>query len=501
MNHEHAIIKILLDNPEQADVLLTQVDAAKVETESARLILDSAARLLEKGARLNRDAILHFTDLDGDERTYLDEDLPLIDASGGSIENLAVHIREVLGAWGQRQLRLILNDCARTLNNSGDVGKTISQFEAGAKGILTGSNLGHRSLADWVDIHRKYIENLPDDDSIEPYFGVPSLDMIRGHSPGTGELIGIVAGPKVGKSSIFNTMAVNFHLSGRPLVVFSAEMSGLASYVRVLNGLIPASGALVSSKRIFSDPMLKEKYNRAAEGLKTATNIFVDYIDLSIDTVRRSVYFYYHKYGVRDFLFDRLGLFEEVTEDHEFKGRRQITTAMRRLVNEMPEPIRIVLAIEIVNSRLKDSNKRPVPSDIFGGSGIQNNCTQVFLMYRPAHGMPDCHHFEVGPWKDFASRVPGTPYHFMEIYVGLNNNGPENLSALVVLDTEKQLIEEYGQTRGPLVRDLAPEIERIARGENRFSQLAVPKVIEFSKKEDVFVQNGQQNGNDDDILF
>lgn len=471
MNHEYSLIKILLDNPGEAAEILAQVDAAKVENESAKLILDSAARLIEKKAKLNRNAILHFTDLDEDEKEYLEEDMALIDSSGGSLENLPLHVKEILHEWSARALRLLLNDTVKILNSTGDVEKSISSFSEGTKAIMNGKNTEHKSLAEWVDIHEEYLKRL--DDSADNLFGLPSLNKIRGASPGTGELIGVGAGPKVGKSSLYNTIVRNFYHEKEPLLLLSGEMAGRKSYERFLAAEIGASTGLVSTKSLLDDRVLSKEYKSLSKRLKQATDVFVDYEVLSIAAIRKYVYYYYHKYGVKDFLIDRLGLFSEVRDD-EFKGRRQVTGALRMLVNELPEPIRIVLATQLINARAKDG-ARPKASDVFGGTGMQADFTQLYLLWRPSKYDRSVKTFPTGPWTGWVTQVPNSAFEFVEVFIGLNTNGPEDGTALLVLDTEKQVFEDYGESKNEYyVKNHKYEIERIQSGENRFDPALVP---------------------------
>lgn len=505
--HEYALAKILLDNPAQGANILAQVGPSQVEDESVRLILDSAARLLEQKVRLNRNAILSFTDVDPEERESVMEVLPEIEVSGGSIENLQVHVQNILREWSQRQLMLLFNDSVRFLSQSGDVAQTLTNFQERAKSLLSGGTVEDHSIADWVPLHEEYIHNLSGDDETDDLFGLPSLNKIRGRSPGTGELILIVAGPKVGKSSLYNTILYHFYTKKRPIALFSAEMAGRKSYERVLSAVLSAGTGIVSTKTLFAAPDIKKLYDRASQGLKMATNIFVDFKVLSIPEVRKLVYYYYHRHGVRDFLFDRLGLFQEVISD-EFAGRRKVTMALRQLANELPEPIRIVLSAETVNQRAKDPSKRPHPSDAFGGTGMQADCTQLYLLYRPSHSDPNTKEFDAGPWKGYAAKVPGTGFHFMEVYVGLNNNGPMHGSALVVLDTEKQLLSDIAETYGEFgQKDPTDEIRRIVAGENSFDPKWLTDIMQpvdgpdEEEEEDIFEKKVNSNGQKKGPLF
>ena len=162
----------------------------------------------------------------------------------------------------------------------------------------------------------------------------------------------------------------------------------------------------------------------------------------------------------------------------------------------------------LFRARTRPRSSRPVDTDAFGGIGMQADCTQLYLLYRPSHSDPNTKEFDAGPWKGYAAKVPGTGFHFMEVYVGLNNNGPMHGSALVVLDTEKQLLSDIAETYGEFgQKDPTDEIRRIVAGENSFDPKWLTDIMQpvdgpdEEEEEDIFEKKVNSNGQKKGPLF
>jgi replicative DNA helicase len=469
--HEFCICKVILDYPDTLeDVLARGITPSTVEEPILREVLASGQLLLESKVKPNRDNLISFIDLvDAEEKEDFADVLVDVDTSGGVPENLESHIQEVL-AWSFRvKVREALTKAFNQINTPEDVNTIVKEFHDTIVDLQSNLGVEEGSIADWVEKYEDHIRNLPDEaDMMSQLFGLPSLDEVRGRDPHTGELILIAAGPKVGKSSLANNIVISAIDREEPLGFLSGEMAGKKTYQRALAGYLGMSSRLVDSKAIFDDPTVKARYDEKVKKLKRIDNIFVDFKNLSVPYVRNYVYKLYRKYGVKTFIFDRIGLFAEVDGKDEFRGRRKVTRGLRNLCNELPD-IKIILCSQLVNEVDKGSNTRPKKHHVFGGNGGQADCTSLYLIYRPFHTNPMNEQFEYGPWEGRATVLKGTPYSFAEIYCPLNSNGASNGTAYVVFDSEKQMFTDLGQNKFVLEdKDYSEEIARIAAGTNTF---------------------------------
>jgi len=469
MQHEFSIVKIMLDNPEMIErVYALGVEPAKVESDFLRETLLSYERLKDDGVKPNREALVSFIDfIDEEDRDEFRQVLNEVDVSGGEPGNLEAHAKKVTEAWFLRSVRTAFTEGFAELNDTGDADKAVSDFKSKVDKLLEGLSGDDASVAALADIHEAYVKNLPDGaGGPDDLFGLPSLDEVRGADPGTGELIVIAAGPKVGKSSLFNNILRQALRENRPMYFASAEMDARKTYERLAAAQAGLSSRIVGTKHIFDQKAVRAAY-MAFKKMAAGKKVFVEFKPLSVPFVRRVVHLYYHKHGVRHFIFDRIGLFQEVaTSRNEFADRRKVTAQLRTLANEMPG-IKIILGSQITNESVKSKDKRPHVSHVFGGNGAQADATQVFIIHRPYHVDPTNERFRSGPWQGMMAKVPGSMATYAEIYCGLNNNGPSNGSAYLLFNGASQVFEDIGQNKYVDVSSDAidEEIERVESGE------------------------------------
>jgi replicative DNA helicase len=332
------------------------------------------------------------------------------------------------------------------LNDTGDADAAVSSFKQAVEQLQAGVSIGDASLEAVAKEHEAYIKNLPDEaGKPDRLFGLPSLDEVRGPDPGTGELIVIAASPKVGKSALLGNILRESVKQNRPTYFASAEMQSRKTFERLFAAHTGLSSRMVSSPHVLKNNAVKPIYEAGKKDF-AAKDIFIEFKSLSVQIVRRMVHYYYHKHGVKLFIFDRLGLFAETQGKDEFAGRRRVTNQLRTLANELPG-IKIVLASQITNESLKAKDKRPHVSHVFGGNGSQADATQVFMIYRPYHVDPASDRFKSGPWQGMAAKVPGSSASYAEVYCGLNNNGPSNGSAYLLFDGDRQIFEDVGMNK------------------------------------------------------
>lgn len=488
MTHEFSIVKILLDNPELAErAYALGISPAKAETDFLKETLLSYEKLKEDGVKPNRDNLIAFIDfLDDEDKQDFKAALNEVDESGGEPGNLEAHIKKVTDAWYLREVRTAFTRGFAELNESGDADTAVSNFKLAVDKLVSGLSGTENSLDLLSAMHEEYVKSLPDTaGQPDDLFGLESLDRVRGADPGTGELIVIAAGPKVGKSSLFNNILRQSVRKNRPTYFASAEMDARKSYERLLAAQAGISSRIAGSNLIFKNNAVREAYLKAIKEF-SQKKIFVEFQNLSVPLVRSKVHLYYHKHGVRHFVFDRIGLFKEASGKDEFSGRRQVTKQLRTLANELPG-VKIILGSQITNESVKSKDKRPSPAHVFGGNGSQADATQVFIINRPYHVDPSSEKFRSGPWQGRVSKGPGS-VSFTEIYCGLNNNGPSNGSAYVAFDGDKQIFEDLNESKYTAVDEssIEEEILRIEKGENGFDIEEFNNMLADEEEEDDF---------------
>jgi replicative DNA helicase len=482
-NHEFALAKIILDNPEHlAKFYATGIDSSKVSSQSFLWrVLRSYEELAEQKIRPNRDNLISFIEIvDSDEREIVENEIAQVDTSGGSLENADGHITGIMKSWFEGQARLLINQTGKKINKEG-AEAAITFFQNGVKALESGVSPGYKALADIIPEHEAYVKSLPSgEQDNHNLFGVPELNAIRGVDPGTGELIYFAGGAKSGKSSLFNTMAKNFIENNIPFFLGSGEMQRRKSYERAIAGVMDVSTRMAGSKYIYDKLEIKKRYEEAKRKM-ARRDMFVDQVSLSIPNVRQIVYYYYHKFGVKYFMFDRTELFKEVQESRdEFGELRRVTSALRTLANEL-EGVKVIVASQLNNEYTRRPGHRPKASDVYGGMAVASNCTQLFFVNRPLSISMDETEFRAGPWEEHQTKSHDGSYHFAEIYCSYNTNGPTGGSALVIFDPHKQLFLPYAGKTANVNNEysLDQEFDRISTGKDSFK--AVDTIIQTTQ--------------------
>lgn len=443
--HELSLIKILLDSPDSATTILSKTSASHFSLDISKELFRFVDIQLKKNLKLSPDMIRQHVEFWAGERDYGTEEFwAEVEGSGGIPENIGNHCDAINEDWYTGAVIKLLNDTAIKLKDSEEGAHTlVTKLLQNVGKLSEGLTLEISTIADLATKLEQHIDKLNDEDGDDDLFGVPGLDALRGPSQMSSELIGIMAPPKVGKSTLMNMILVNSIDKEYPLYYGSAEMNDVLTFIRAISSYMQIFASLFSSKKAMEDADIKEKLTDMLEYLKTVSNIHIELTSLSIPYVRTVTHTLYHK-GVRRFMFDRIGLFEEVANaraGQESEARRQVLRGLRNIANEFKDgDVKFIFCSQVTNEVMKNYNGRASSHHIFGGIGAQANCTQLFAIYRPSQTSPTDETFEVGPFKGVSTRIKklssqGEPlvYYPMEVYTALNNNGP-NGSGLFVFD-------------------------------------------------------------------
>ena len=280
----------------------------------------------------------------------------------------------------------------------------------------------------------------------EPFTGVPEIDRIFSGIE-LGDVIMIAARPKVGKSSMSNNILKHSADHDIPTYCRSGEMPNLKTAARFLAA---QSGVRTRSieKGEYWDTERKSLRSAVDSAIETAKGkkLYLSDGPLSLPGVIADINFYYHRHNVKRFLFDRVGLFDEVvnSSNGDVKARDTVIASLRRVANVLG--IGIVIYSQLTKEAEKTESKRPEGHMIFGGTGGPANCTKAALIYRPeAHKLSE---FKAGPHK-------GTPASGLAEVYTVYNNSDELRSALVRFIGDRQM---FASNDGDLfAQDFVPD--------------------------------------------
>jgi len=287
-----------------------------------------------------------------------------------------------------------------------------------------------------------------------PIFGIHSLDYLIGGGE-LGDLIGVAARPKMGKSSVENTVYRNFAKMGIPIMGISGEMSRKKRTLRLLAAVSGVPTNEIATGKYLESPDKIKKFEEAKEEIRKSGDLFMSDGEMSIKSITALIYKCYHRYGVEYFMIDRVGLFDEIinSRGNDNVARTMVLSALRRIAKTLN--VCIVIFSQVNGDAEKTSHKRPFAHQIYGATALQANCTKALLIYRPEfYGLST---FRAGKYK--GQKCKG----FAEFILCLSNN-TDTGSVKIKFNSDIQLF--YGL-------DDEPEEEH----EDHFDQLSMPEVV------------------------
>ena len=359
-----------------------------------------------------------------------------------SAANIVDHALIIKDKWYGRQCISIIANAQAAILEGSNAEDTMARAMKDLRKLTSDEQTGAQHVKDVMkDLLEKALK-ASKRDSREltgvPFTGVPSMDKIfDGREPG--DLIIIGAGAKMGKSSTVTNILKYSIDNSIPTMAASAEMRNLRILARVLALMTDYATRKVERGDFYSEEAKFERIKVMEEKIENAP-LWLSDSNLSEHKVISAIYHYYHNHGVELFLFDRIGLFDEVVQarpGQEYRNREAIMATLRKIANELG--ICIILYTQLTKEYLKEEGGRPKGHHIFGGIGGPANCTKAALIYRPeamASATPITE-FPVGPYtgQDCRNRA--------EIFTVYNNSN-ELMSALVGFNPYSQSFFEIG---------------------------------------------------------
>jgi replicative DNA helicase len=238
------------------------------------------------------------------------------------------------------------------------------------------------------------------DQMLGDYFtGIKSLDeAIGGLEPG--DLMVIGGRPGMGKSSMQNTMNRYSILNNIPVYSASGEMTNLKMGYRAIGALSGFPTNDVQMGKFFGNDKDMLSVDEAFEKMKKSPILF-DGGQLSVPKARKQILLHKSISNTKIFMFDRLGLFQEVTSVKDGVAARNNVMAELRAI-ATAEGVSIILFSQLVNRVEDRADKRPILSDFYGGGGTPANVTKAMMVYRPIYYGMDT--FPSGPFEGEPSK-------------------------------------------------------------------------------------------------
>lgn len=248
----------------------------------------------------------------------------------------------------------------------------------------TGNRRGLRTFesvfSDWVDVVEQRLSGDPR--AVGLTSGIASLDaMLEPKRIVKGSLFVVGARPKMGKTTLYSSMAINCALNENlPALAFSLEMPD----VQLGEGMISqASG--VSSSNFYLDGYDDNRFALAsAKGLELARsgNLYIDDTPgLSLSHIVSECRRIKRERGVVGMvLVDYLTLMSAEKADRNDLAYGMITKGLKNLAKELD--CVVVLLTQLNRDLEKRVNKRPQPSDSRDTGQIEQDCDYWLGIYR-----------------------------------------------------------------------------------------------------------------------
>ena len=277
-----------------------------------------------------------------------------------------------------------------------------------------------------------------------PITGIPYLDEMFGGAE-EADVILIGARPKMGKSSLLNTMLFNHVTTGEPAYAASAEMVNTMTGYRLASAISGISTNELREGKFIVNQGMQEKFNYAYEKIRDSKILFDD-SGFSMARINDIIIRGVDK-GIKIFYFDRVELVQEFAGADGSSwthALQQIMTKMRMLATK--HKVTIVPFIQGNADVEKTKDKRMEARHVFGGTAGQAAATKVLTIYRPeGYGMEN---FEGGEFigqsakgRAEISLLLATSYLPKSVLVGFNGPGQlfYSLSAQTAVDPNESI--------------------------------------------------------------
>lgn len=212
--------------------------------------------------------------------------------------------------------------------------------------------------------------------------GFPKIDeMTGGLQPG--RVYGIGARPKIGKTVLAMNIAANVSLAGRPVSVWSLEMSAEELTQRMCCALAGVPFQSLQNPGTAEESHW-QKLTPALSALKSAPLHIADALDVTIEEVEAQARQIKATSGLDLLVLDYLGLFKLPKLDRHDLSLGHVTRRCKAIAKALQIPVILVFQLNR-GSEQGQSVRPPRPSDARDSGSIEQDLDAMFLLHRPSY--------------------------------------------------------------------------------------------------------------------
>jgi replicative DNA helicase len=192
-----------------------------------------------------------------------------------------------------------------------------------------------------------------------------------------GDLIIIAGRPSMGKSALALNIAENVALDGKPVMVFSLEMSDTQLITRALSSVGRISNKILASGRLSDDDW--DRVTNAMGRLHQAPLIIDQTPALSAGQMRARARRQKRRGGLALIVIDYLQLMRGQGENRH-QELSAITKALKAMAKDLGVP---VVCLSQLSRKVEDrADKRPMMSDLRESGAIEEDADVIAMVYR-----------------------------------------------------------------------------------------------------------------------
>ena len=193
-----------------------------------------------------------------------------------------------------------------------------------------------------------------------------------------GDFIVVGARTSIGKSAFMIQMALNLAKNGYRVAIYSLEMSKRQMYLRMLANLMTIDLEILRTGRLLKSripEMLKHKEFLKQIFVDDTRGISAEYITDSMRNLKRNG-------GLDCVMVDYLQDVKEQGEQND-NGGSALARVCRKLRKGAQECDVAMFGLSQVTRAVEDrKDKRPMPSDLAGSTGIETSADVIIMLYR-----------------------------------------------------------------------------------------------------------------------
>lgn len=246
--------------------------------------------------------------------------------------------------------------------------------------ILTGKTDTNLSLANELldDIER--VSSSTDKILGVRLFGITELDEALDGGEND-DLIVIAARPGMGKSSLFNSAAVNAIRENEAVLIWSAEMSKVNQVARIISALADIDYGRMRRGEL-EDYEIKKR-DAAIDLFIQSKVIIKDKAGVNSIELRSEIIAMKRKYAIKAAFFDRIEKLSPISNEDDRRRISFATGLLKRTAQEVGIPI--IIAAQLNREVEKESDKRPQLSHLRNSGSLEEDATKVVFIYRPEY--------------------------------------------------------------------------------------------------------------------